>query len=113
MVLIFIGFAYPVRGIAISDPGAESKAAVASQAREETEVKTVTSVLELAGARRMMRNHARYVQVSLREVIPGRGDIDYPAYLEGLSHLTTDALLMPEHLKTSEEYAEGRNTSKG
>ena len=83
------------------------------EVREEKGVKTVTSVLELAGARRMMRNHARYVQVSLREAIPGREDIDYPAYLEGLSHLTTDALLMPEHLKTSEEYAEGRNTSKG
>ena len=50
-----------------------------------------------------------YVQVSLREVIPGRGDIDYRAYLEGLAHLTTDAPLMLEHLKTAEEYTEGRN----
>ncbi|HEV2494064.1 MAG TPA: sugar phosphate isomerase/epimerase [Terriglobia bacterium] len=50
-----------------------------------------------------------YVQVSLREVIPGRGEIDYKAYLTGLSQLPTDAPLMLEHLKTAEEYAEGRN----
>lgn len=50
-----------------------------------------------------------YVQVSLREVIPGRGDIDYKAYLRGLSQLSTDAPLMLEHLKTAEEYTEGRN----
>jgi sugar phosphate isomerase/epimerase len=50
-----------------------------------------------------------YVQVSLREVIPGRGDIDYKAYLEGLSQLSTDTPLMLEHLKTAEEYTEGRN----
>jgi len=49
-----------------------------------------------------------YVQVSLREVIPGRGDIDYKAYLEGLSQLPGDAPLMLEHLNTAEEYAEGR-----
>ncbi|HEY6293763.1 MAG TPA: sugar phosphate isomerase/epimerase family protein [Terriglobia bacterium] len=50
-----------------------------------------------------------YVQVSLREVIPGRGDIDYQAYLQGLSQLPADAPLMLEHLKTADEYAEGRN----
>jgi len=50
-----------------------------------------------------------YVQVSLREVIPGRGSIDYKAYLEGLSQLPVDAPLMLEHLKTADEYAEGRN----
>jgi sugar phosphate isomerase/epimerase len=49
-----------------------------------------------------------YVQVSLREVIPGRGDIDYKAYLEGLAQLSHDAPLMLEHLKTPEEYSEGR-----
>jgi sugar phosphate isomerase/epimerase len=53
-----------------------------------------------------------YVQVSLREVIPGRGDIDYKAYLEGLSHLPGDAPLMLEHLNTQEEYAEGRGYIK-
>jgi sugar phosphate isomerase/epimerase len=49
-----------------------------------------------------------YVQVSLREVIPGRGDIDYKAYLTGLSHLPVEAPLMLEHLTTAEEYSEGR-----
>ena len=53
-----------------------------------------------------------YVQVSLREVIPGRGSIDYKAYLEGLSQLPVDAPLMLEHLKTADEYAEGRNYIK-
>ena len=50
-----------------------------------------------------------YVQVSLREVIPGRGHIDYKAYLRGLSGLPVDAPLMLEHLKTAEEYDEGRH----
>jgi sugar phosphate isomerase/epimerase len=53
-----------------------------------------------------------YVQVSLREVIPGRGSIDYKAYLEGLSQLPVDAPLMLEHLKAAEEYTEGRNYIK-
>ncbi|HXJ91424.1 MAG TPA: TIM barrel protein [Terriglobia bacterium] len=53
-----------------------------------------------------------YVQVSLREVIPGRGDIDYKAYLEGLAQLPGDAPLMLEHLSTAEEYAEGRGYIK-
>ncbi|HEV2378788.1 MAG TPA: TIM barrel protein [Terriglobia bacterium] len=53
-----------------------------------------------------------YVQVSLREVIPGRGSIDYKAYLTGLSQLPMDAPLMLEHLKTAEEYTEGRNHIK-
>ncbi len=50
-----------------------------------------------------------YVQVCLREVIPGRGHIDYRAYLRGIAGHTTDATLMLEHLKTAEEYAEGRH----
>jgi sugar phosphate isomerase/epimerase len=49
-----------------------------------------------------------YVQVCLREVIPGQGSIDYKAYLECLSQLPHDAPLMLEHLKTAEEYAAGR-----
>ena len=53
-----------------------------------------------------------YVQVSLREVIPGRGSIDYKAYLTGLSQLPVDAPLMLEHLKTEDEYTEGRNHIK-
>ncbi len=50
-----------------------------------------------------------YVQVSLREVIPGRGQLDYRAYLRGLAGLPVDAPLMLEHLKTAEEYDEGRH----
>ena len=48
-------------------------------------------------------------QVCFREVIPGRGMIDYKAYVQGLSRLPVDAPLMLEHLKTAEEYAEGRS----
>ena len=50
-----------------------------------------------------------YVQVCLREVIPGRGDIDYRAYLRGLAGLSVDVPLMLEHLKTAEEFDEGRH----
>ena len=50
-----------------------------------------------------------YVQVCLREVIPGRGQIDYRAYLRGLAGLPVDAPLMLEHLKSAEEYDEGRH----
>ncbi len=50
-----------------------------------------------------------YVQVCLREVIPGRGQLDYHAYLRGLSGLPVDAPLMLEHLKRPEEYDEGRH----
>jgi sugar phosphate isomerase/epimerase len=50
-----------------------------------------------------------YVQVCLREVIPGRGQIDYRAYLRGLAGLPVDAPLMLEHLKTAEEFDEGRH----
>jgi sugar phosphate isomerase/epimerase len=49
-----------------------------------------------------------YVQVCLREVIPGRGSIDYRTYLASLSQLPLDTPLMLEHLRTAEEYAEGR-----
>lgn len=54
-----------------------------------------------------------YVQVCLREVIPGRGDIDYQAYLRGLAGLQVEAPLMLEHLKTAEEYDEGRHHIQG
>ena len=49
----------------------------------------------------------------LREVIPGRGKIDYKAYLTGISTLPVDAPLMLEHLKTAEEYDEGRRYIQG
>ena len=47
--------------------------------------------------------------VHFLEVIPGRGSVDYRAYLIELAKLPVDAPLMLEHLKTAEEYDEGRN----
>lgn len=47
------------------------------------------------------------MNVHFVEVIPGRGQIDYRAYLRGLAGLARPAPLMLEHLKTAEEYAEG------
>jgi sugar phosphate isomerase/epimerase len=46
--------------------------------------------------------------VHFAEVIPGRGEIDYAAYLRELSNLSVDAPLMLEHLKGAAEYDEGR-----
>jgi sugar phosphate isomerase/epimerase len=46
--------------------------------------------------------------VHLREVVPGRGEIDYATYLREIARLPVDAPLMLEHLQTPEEYAEGR-----
>jgi len=42
------------------------------------------------------------------EVVPGRGQVDYRAYLRELAKLPADAPLMLEHLKTAEEYEEGK-----
>jgi sugar phosphate isomerase/epimerase len=42
------------------------------------------------------------------EVVPGRGELDYRAYLRELSKLPVDAPLMLEHLKQPEEYEEGK-----
>jgi len=47
------------------------------------------------------------MNVHFVEVIPGRGQMDYRAYLRGLAGLAAPAPLMLEHLKTAEEYAEG------
>jgi len=41
------------------------------------------------------------------EVVPGRGSVDYRAYLQALAALPHETPLMLEHLKTAEEYAEG------
>jgi sugar phosphate isomerase/epimerase len=49
------------------------------------------------------------MNVHFVEVIPGRGEIDYRAYLRGLAGLPQQPPLMLEHLKTAEEYAEGAN----
>jgi sugar phosphate isomerase/epimerase len=48
------------------------------------------------------------MNVHFLEVVPGRGEVDYRAYLTELSNLPVDAPLMLEHLKTAEEYDEGR-----
>ncbi len=46
--------------------------------------------------------------VHFLEVVPGRGQISYQAYLTELARLEVDAPLMLEHLKSPEEYDEGR-----
>lgn len=48
------------------------------------------------------------MNVHFLEVAPGRGQIDYRQYLTRLSRLAVDAPLMLEHLKTPEEYEEGK-----
>lgn len=48
------------------------------------------------------------MNVHIVEVIPGRGEIDYKTYLTALARLPQDAPLMLEHLKTADEYDEGR-----
>lgn len=48
------------------------------------------------------------LNVHFLEVIPGRGSVDYKAYLRELAKLPVDAPLMLEHLKTAEEYDEGK-----
>jgi sugar phosphate isomerase/epimerase len=47
------------------------------------------------------------LNVHFLEVIPGRGQVDYRAYLTELSKLSVDAPLMLEHLKNATEYEEG------
>jgi sugar phosphate isomerase/epimerase len=46
--------------------------------------------------------------VHFLEVVPGRGQVDYRAYLTELSKMRVDAPLMLEHLKNAAEYDEGR-----
>lgn len=48
------------------------------------------------------------MNVHFVEVVPGRGEVDYRTYLSELSRLPVDAPLMLEHLKTAEEYDEGK-----
>jgi sugar phosphate isomerase/epimerase len=48
------------------------------------------------------------LNVHFLEVVPGRGEVDYRAYLTELAKLPVDAPLMLEHLKTGEEYDEGK-----
>ena len=48
------------------------------------------------------------MNVHFVEVIPGRGEVDYGAYLRELAKLPHDAPLMLEHLNKAEEYDEGK-----
>jgi sugar phosphate isomerase/epimerase len=48
------------------------------------------------------------MNVHFEEVVPGRGQVDYQAYLTELAKLGREVPLMLEHLKTAEEYDEGR-----
>jgi sugar phosphate isomerase/epimerase len=47
------------------------------------------------------------LNVHFVEVIPGKGEMDYRAYLRGLQSLPAPVPLMLEHLKTHEEYQQG------
>lgn len=49
------------------------------------------------------------MNVHFKEVIAGRGEVDYRAYLLGMAGLPNDAPLMMEHLKGADEYDEARN----
>lgn len=49
------------------------------------------------------------LNVHFVEVIPGRGQVDYRAYLTELSRASVEAPLMIEHLKGPEEYLEASN----
>jgi sugar phosphate isomerase/epimerase len=46
--------------------------------------------------------------VHLAETVPGRGGVDYRAYLRNIAALPFEAPLMLEHLTTPEEYEEGK-----
>jgi sugar phosphate isomerase/epimerase len=48
------------------------------------------------------------MNVHFVEVVPGRGEVDYRPYLRGLASLGHEATLILEHLKTAEEYEEGK-----
>ncbi len=49
------------------------------------------------------------MNVHFKEVVPGQGQIDYRTYLSELAKLPVDAPLMIEHLKTPEEYEQGKH----
>jgi sugar phosphate isomerase/epimerase len=48
------------------------------------------------------------MNVHILEVIPGKGVLDYSTYLKRLAALPGEVTLMLEHLKTAEEYDQGR-----
>lgn len=48
------------------------------------------------------------MNVHFVEVVPGRGEVDYAEYLRQIARLPVEAPLMIEHLKTAEEFEEGK-----
>jgi sugar phosphate isomerase/epimerase len=48
------------------------------------------------------------MNVHFREVVPGKGSLDYATYLRRLAQLPQDPPLMLEHLANAEEYTAGR-----
>jgi len=46
--------------------------------------------------------------VHFAEVIPGRGEMDYRAYLGELAKMPVETPLLLEHLKGAEQYEEGK-----
>jgi sugar phosphate isomerase/epimerase len=60
--------------------------------------------------RHIVSCHAKDVgprNTHIAEVIPGRGGLDYKAYLTEIAALSADVPLMLEHLETAAEYEEG------
>ncbi len=51
--------------------------------------------------------------IHFKEVVPGRGQLDYGTYLEEIARLDRDVPLMLEHLSSPTEYAEGRKYIAG
>ena len=49
------------------------------------------------------------MNIHFREVVPGKGSLDYTTYLQRLAKLPQNPPLMLEHLSTAEEYASGRD----
>jgi len=53
------------------------------------------------------------MNVHFLEVVPGRGKVDYRAYLREIARLPVEAPVMMEHLKSAEEYEEGKKYIQG
>ena len=48
------------------------------------------------------------MNIHFREVVPGKGSLDYATYLRRLAQLPQNPPLMIEHLANAEEYTAGR-----
>jgi sugar phosphate isomerase/epimerase len=84
-----------------------------SPARFQKNAEVITDLFQKLG-KWVLSCHAKDLKrlaeynVHFQEVVPGRGQIDYRTYLRQLASAPVEAPLMLEHLKTAEEYAEGR-----